>query len=57
MMKHSYSFYSQSICMMGACGQCSGEGYTLYEAIRNFGPQIGGMIVSIEHVLSGWLDK
>ena len=56
-MKHNYSFFSQSICMMGACGQCSGEGDTLYRAIRNFSIQIRCLRVSMEHLLGGWLDK
>ncbi len=57
MMKHNYSFFSQSICMMGVCGQCSGEGDTLYGAIKNFNTQIRCLYVSMEHLLGGWLDK
>ncbi len=56
-MKHNYSFFSQSICTMGACGQCSGTGSTLYKAIRNFNSQKECLLVNIEYILNGGLDK
>ncbi len=56
-MRHYYLFFSQSICIMGACGQCSGEGDTLYEAIENFNTQKKCLHISMEHLLNGGLDE